>query len=451
MGTKGRFFVFPVLLALLIAFMCGCGNDEKAGAAPSAGIGQASPENNVSPEKQTNTVKPAETSVLELNIKPFSPAPPPVEVTIPDIFIDPFKVPDNDAMRFVADLKIGWNLGNTFDAVKDNAEFDDELIYETLWCGVKTTREMISAVKDAGFNTVRIPVSWHNHVSGNDYEISGPWLERVVEVVDYVMDSGMYAIINIHHDISKEYYYPSSEYLVNSIKYATSIWKQLSERFKDYGERLVFESVNEPRLVGTKNEWWLDMGSEECVDAVECINKLNQAFVDAVRSTGGNNAERYLLIPGYTAAADHALLDEFKLPSDPAKNKIIVSVHAYTPYGFALQDPNQGGSTSEWSVKNSGSTVEIDSLMNRLYDKYTSRGTPVLIGEFGARDKSGNLQARVEHAAYYIRAARARGITCCWWDNNAFSGDGENFGLLDRNSVKWKYPDIVAAMMKYAE
>nr|5H4R_A Chain A, Beta-1,3-1,4-glucanase [Caldicellulosiruptor sp. F32] len=371
---------------------------------------------------------------------------------IPEIKIASRKIPNNAALKFVKDMKIGWNLGNTFDAAFENPSFDDELLYETAWCGVKTTKQMIDTVKKAGFNTIRIPVSWHNHVTGSNFTISKRWLDRVQQVVDYAMKNKMYVIINIHHDIMPGYYYPNSQHLQTSIKYVKSIWTQVATRFKNYNDHLIFEAVNQPRLTGSRFEWWLDMNNPECRDAVEAINKLNQVFVDTVRSTGGNNVSRYLMVPGYAAAPEYVLIDEFKIPKDSSKykNRIIISVHAYRPYNFALQAPNESGSVSEWSVNSEESRRDIDYFMDKLYDKFVSKGIPVVIGEFGARDKNGNLQSRVEFAAYYVRAARARGITCCWWDNNAFYGNGENFGLLDRKTLKWVYPEIVSAMMKYA-
>ena len=117
----------------------------------------------------------------------------------------------------------------------------------------------------------------------------------------------MYVILNIHHDNSKEYLYPSSEYLEQSKTYVTDIWRQVAERFKDYDGHLILEAMNEPRLVGTSHEWWLEADNQDCIDAVECINALNLAFVDVVRSSGGNNAGRYLMVPGYAASLDGAV------------------------------------------------------------------------------------------------------------------------------------------------
>lgn len=367
-----------------------------------------------------------------------------------------------DALSFVQDMKIGWNLGNTFDAV-DYGGLSDELQYESCWCNAVTTKEMIDTLKEAGFQTIRIPVSWHNHltneseasvfVADENHVISTAWMDRVQEVVDYAIDNDMYVILNIHHDNSVEYIYPSSEYLEQSKIYVTDIWRQIAERFKDYDEHLIMEAMNEPRLVGTANEWWLDLQKEECIDAVECINQLNRAFVDVVRSSGGKNAERYLMVPGYAASLDGAVNPYFSLPEDIAENqnKILVSVHAYTPYAFALQAPGESGSTDSFDVNSPSSTSEIDKLMDTLYDTFIQNGTGVVIGEFGARDKGGNTQARADFSAYYVEAARARGITCCVWDNNAFTGNGENFGLFRRTSLQFLYPEILESLMEHCE
>lgn len=366
----------------------------------------------------------------------------------PEYKIADFEIPDTEAFRFVRDMKIGWNLGNSFDAV-DCTWLTDEMDYESAWCGARATPELIQTLKDAGFNTVRIPVSWHNHVKDKEsYTISEAWLNRVNEVVDYCIDRDMYVIINIHHDNNEEFLYPTNQYLDQSVRYVTSIWTQLAERFRDYGEKLIFASMNEPRLVGHTNEWWIDPNSEDCKDAISCINTLNQAFVDTVRASGGNNAVRYLICPGYDASPDGALNDGFVFPTDLAENdhRIILSVHAYTPYTFALESPG----TDTWSSKSAKDVAELTGFMNKIYQKYVVNGTPVIIDEFGAQEKNGNLESRVDFAGCYIAQARARGITCVWWDNNCVKGDGERFGIIDRRKRQWVFPEIVEAMMKYA-
>lgn len=370
---------------------------------------------------------------------------------IPDVNIEPLEVPDTEALRFVREMKIGWNLGNTLDASNDSG-MNNELDFETAWCGIMTTKDMIDDIKEAGFNSVRVPVSWHNHVD-EEYRISEAWLNRVQEVVDYAYDNGMYVILNIHHDNSESFMYPDSAHLEQSVKYVTTVWEQLCRRFGDYDEHLIFECMNEPRLVGTQYEWWINAGAEECRDAISCINRINQEFVNTVRASGGNNLNRYLMVPGYDASPDGALNNDFVLPEDAdgVEGRLIVSVHAYTPYSFALQADGESGSTSEFDSDSAGSVSDINSFMDRLYRKFISNGIPVVIGEFGSRDKGQNIQARIDHATYYVAAARARGMSCFWWDNNAFTGNGENFGLYYRRSGRFLYPDIVTGLMKYAD
>ena len=372
------------------------------------------------------------------------------KAVIPELSIEAKYVPDTEAFQYVKDMKIGVSLGNTFDAYKDT-NLSDEMDTETTWVSVKTSQSMIKAFHDAGFETIRIPVSWHNHVDA-EYNISEKWADRVNQVVDWAIEEGMHVILNIHHDNHEEAngLYPDKAHLEQSKKYIKRIWEQLSERYKDYDEKLIFESMNEPRLVGNQYEWWFPAGNAEAKEATACINELNQLFVDTVRASGGNNATRYLMCPGYCASADGALHSDFVIPTDTEENqgkgRIMVSVHAYTPYSFALDTKG----TSYFSASRTSSTQDIDSFMDKLYNRYIVKETPVVIGEFGALDKK-NLQERVDYAAYYIASARARGMTALWWDNNAFSGNGENLGLLYRMGGYFVYEDIVNALMTYAE
>ena len=367
------------------------------------------------------------------------------EITVPVLENPPaFEIPDNAAMAFLRRMGVGWNLGNTFDAWRDGG--GDEMSIEAYWCGVYTTEAMIEAVHAAGFSTIRVPVSWHNHVDA-DFTLSAPWLDRVQQVVDWAVARDMTVILNIHHDESPDFFYPSEACYAMSERYVRRVWEQLAGRFRDYGEQLVFESLNEPRQKGTDWEWWLDENNPDCREAADCINRLNQLFVDTVRASGGENAHRYLMVPGYDAAPHGALSELFVLPTDAADNRIIVSVHAYTPYSFALQDE---GGTDSFTLATGAQTGEIGTFMNDLYHRYIANGIPVVIGEFGARDKNGNTQSRVDYAAWYAFSAKARGIPCCWWDNNVFTGSGERFGLLDRASCTWPCPQIVEALVKYA-
>ena len=356
-----------------------------------------------------------------------------------------YDIPDNEAIRFAENLKIGWNLGNTFDAM-DNDPGAEDRDYETYWCGAKTSKELIHALKEAGFNLIRMPVSWHNHLTDDQYTVDTAWLERIREVVKWITDEGMFVIINIHHDNSELFLYPDSKHYEQSEKYLTSIWIQVSELLADFDDHVIFESMNEPRLVNTKYEWWLDSRSSECKDAADCINHLNQKFVDTVRSSGGYNSSRYLLVPGYCASPDGAVSSLFSLPVDTVENRIMVEVHAYTPYNYAL---NQADPDSSFDLeKDRDKKKQIQDFMDSLYKKFIKQGIPVVIDEFGALQKNDDdLQGRVNFAAFYAASAAVRGIPCVWWDNHCFL-DGERFGLIDRNEIVWVYPDIAIALLE---
>lgn len=370
------------------------------------------------------------------------------EPAVPEFTIGPKTIPQSEAQAFADQLRLGFNLGNCFDA-SDCNWLRDEMEYEKAWCGAKATEALMDVLKRNGFRTLRLPVSWHNHVDNETYAISQPWLNRVQEVVDWAIARDMYVILNIHHDNSKQFMYPSAQYREQSIRYVNTIWEQLAERFKDYDEHLIFESLNEPRLVGHNNEWWI-ADNKDCNEAIDIINELNQGFVNTVRASGSNNATRYLIVPGYDASPEGVLNKRFVLPTDPVTENdhhILLGVHAYTPYNFALEWPG----VDHWSMNVASDKGNLVGFMENLYKTYVSKGQPVVLTEFGARDKNGNIAARTEFAAYYVASARTRGITCIWWDNNAFAGNGELFGIINRSTYKVTAPSIVKAMNRYAD
>ena len=368
-------------------------------------------------------------------------------IEIPDIQLKTaYDIPDTEGLRFVRELKTGWNLGNTFDANDPGSWFHgSEVDIESMWCGVKTSRELIRAIREAGFGVIRIPVSWHDHVDEND-NVSAEWLARVKEVVGWAVEEGLYVIVNVHHDNKAEFFYPDTAHLERSKAYLSAVWRQMAETLAEFDDHVILESLNEPRLAGRGAiEWNFDETHPDCIDAANCINELNQLFVDTVRATGGNNATRYLLIPGYSGSLDGVKTSLFRMPEDTAEGRLIIECHAYWPYDFALNLNNRADVTFE--LTDTAKTGSIDYLVDTLYTKFVSQGIPVLLDEYGALNKGGNLQARVNHAAYYVAAASARGITCCYWDNHNFSGNGEQFGLIDRKTCEWKYPEIVEAIM----
>lgn len=336
---------------------------------------------------------------------------------------------DISSTELVKEMNIGWNLGNTLDATGGFM-----LSSEINWGNPKTKKEMIDMVKEAGFNVIRLPITWQNHMGpAPEYVLHSNWMDRVQEVVDYAIDNDMYVIINLHHE---EWHFPSYDNLETAKTQLLAVWSQIAERFKDYDEHLIFESMNEPRMVGTTLEW-----SGGNAEAHDVINQLNAAFVDLMRNkTTGNNPYRHLMLPTYAASSGSNVLSNFLVPED---DKVIVSIHAYTPYNFAL---NKSG-TSAFDSTNTADTKDIQSLFESLDTYFIQKGIPVIIGEFGAMNKE-NLEARVDWAQYYVKTATSYGIPCIWWDNGVFTGDGENFGLLDRRELTWAYPEIVDALMK---
>ena len=370
---------------------------------------------------------------------------------------DTLKNADTEAI--LEDMGLGWNLGNSLDATGGSG-----LDTETSWSNPKTTQALIDKVKSLGFNTVRVPVSWGKHVSGDNYTIDSAWLARVKEVVDYCYKNDMYVILNIHHDTKSSAsasgagYYPRSSAYSSSEKFVTSVWSQAAEYFKDYDYHLIFETLNEPRLIGTGYEWWFNKWNipSEVKDAIDCINKLNQKAVDTIRATGSNNRGRLIMCPGYDASIDGATVSGFKLPTDTSgnKNRIAVSVHAYSPYNFAMNVDTSNGATSTYS---SSIKDELKNLFSTLKSNFRDKGIPVVIGEFGSTDKN-NTAERVKWATDYTALAKKNNIPCVLWDNNAFAVyngnsivlNSEYHGYINRknNTVTSPAKDVIEALMK---
>lgn len=333
------------------------------------------------------------------------------------------------ANEFVKKITIGWNLGNTLDSHSCDW-LTDKLDLETGWGNPKTTKAMIKAVKDAGFNTVRIPVSWGEHLDSKG-KIDKKWLDRVQEVVDYAYSQNMYVIINSHHDTSWIKLDTKNEKSVTE-KF-TYLWKQIAARFKNYDERLIFEAMNEPRTVNSEYEWAGGTESERAV-----LNRIYAKFVSTVRTGGGYNKTRFLMLTPYAAWTAYSSMADLEIPDD---DRIIVSVHAYCPRDVALNTYSASKALTEYE-KN-----EIDETFSLINDIYISNDIPVIMGEFGTINKN-NTKERVKIAKYYLSAAKKYGIPCIWWDNGTitYKEGNEGFGLLNRETLEWYYPDIVKAL-----
>ena len=335
-------------------------------------------------------------------------------------------IPDNSAFEFVTGMGPGFNLGNAFDA-NDCDWLTDEMAFESAWCGARTTYAFIDSLCNEGFNVIRIPVSWHDHVDAN-YQISEAWMNRVTEIVDYCLSKDMYVIINVHHDVKKDYFYPDSAHLDNTLKYTETVWKQIAENFKDRSNKLIFECINEPRLRDTSYEWWFSTVDDTVRDSYNALAEANQTFVDTVRATGGNNADRFLMVCGYCNMPSVAASDDYQLPWDTAKDRLIVTVHVYMPYAFA-------GDATGTTHFGSGEERENKQVFSSLYDRFVASGVPVIIGEYGATDKC-NDEDRVAYYQFMGECSALYTIPLIVWDNNEFNNSGspqaEMFGLIDR-------------------
>ena len=341
---------------------------------------------------------------------------------------------EKNIFEIVDEMKIGWNLGNSLEAAApENSKMATIKEFEENWGNPVTTKEMILKVKETGFNTVRIPVTWWKKTDAeNNYMIDINWMKRVKEVVDYVYEEGMYVIINAHHE--DDWLIPVEENLEERKNILENIWRQIAEFFKDYDYHLIFETMNEVRLIGTEFEW-----NEGTKEAREIINILNRTAFSAIRNTGGNNKERAIIIPVYGARASHIAIDDLEIPSDDPN--IIITIHAYHPYFFCMV-PDE---TSVWG--NADEKKDLIDLLNSVSSAAKRKKRPLVIGEFGTIDKK-NEDYRAEYTKFYVDECKKRNVTCILWDNNRYDAfEWESFGMLDRASLKWKNQKIIDSIM----
>ncbi|MCM1022769.1 MAG: glycoside hydrolase family 5 protein [Prevotella sp.] len=339
---------------------------------------------------------------------------------------------DITSMELVGDMGLGWNLGDTLDVCQADRDGDGkvnehveegEKVDETLWGNPKATKELFTALKEDGIKSVRIPVTWRDHIdeAGN---IDRDWLGRVREVVDYAYSQDMYVILNVHHDGGGDPKFGA--WIIegmktdkeNTLKRYETLWSQIAEEFKDYGDRLVFESMNEVGFDGIPEN-----------DAYELLNGINQEFVNLIRDSGGNNASRHLLIAGYWTDIRMTCDSRFKMPDDPAE-RCIVSVHYYTPWEFCTTNVhNTWGTDAE--VK------QMEDLYGMMKTNFVDRGVPVIIGEYAA---SGNDKSScVFFIEKMVKLCSDYGMAPFYWDNG---------GQVDRNTYEWRTPDFLEAMKR---
>nr|AGS53919.1 glycoside hydrolase family 5 [uncultured bacterium contig00087] len=337
-------------------------------------------------------------------------------------------------------ILVGWNLGNSLDS------YSNGVGNETVWGNAPINQDIMNGVKAAGFDLIRIPITWMGHI-GNapDHTITPQRLKRVAEVVEMANKAGLKVIINLHHDgstssltqeegwlsIGKSY---KNEDEYNRITHKfTRVWEQIAAYFQNYGDWLMFESMNEIHDGG-----WGWSGDFRTFPASQLviINKWNQIFTDAVRKSGGNNTQRYLVIPAYCTNPQQTISPTFVLPNDSAPNKQVVTFHYYDPYEFGINS-----SRSEWGSPSDKQKVEND--FSPFQGRFIDNKIPVIIGECGAvlqlfpNDSARQIlarQSRFEYLPYIFTMAKKYNLVPVYWDNGSITGNGEKFGLFDRRT-----------------
>ncbi|HLP08785.1 MAG TPA: cellulase family glycosylhydrolase [Opitutaceae bacterium] len=325
----------------------------------------------------------------------------------------------------------GWNLGNTLEPPAG----------EGAW-GPAATQALINSVADAGFNTVRLPVAWDSHANQSTLQIDSAWMARVKQVVDWCYARNLYVVLNIHWDGGWLDSHIGDTPDATVTKKMNSYWTQIANTFKGYDSRLVFAGANEPPA--------------DTAAQVATLMNYYQTFINAVRATGGNNSTRWLVIQGPNTNIDKTYNMVNTLPSDSASGRLMVEVHHY-PYQWTLMDKDadwgkmfyfwgQGYHSPTMTDRNStwGEEAYTDEQFQKMATKFTSKGIPVIIGEFGAMKRTGysdltgtelqrHLAGRTFFSKYVVDKANSLGIKPIWWDAG---GTGSNtMWLFDRNTA----------------
>lgn len=342
---------------------------------------------------------------------------------------------DMSTMEIVKDMGLGINLGNTFESCGSWINSSSVTNYETGWGSPVITQEIINGYADSGFGVLRIPVAWSNMMSGN-YDINPEYLARVRQVVDWALESGMYVILNIHWDGGWWEKFAGEDKDECMYKYER-IWTQLTEEFKNYSDKLIFESLNEEGC--WDSIWNRYSGSEEGkADAFGLLNEINRKFVDLVRASGGNNAKRHLLIAGYATDIGLTCDELYKMPDDP-ENRCAVSVHYYTPSTFAIleKDASWGKCRSEWGTD--ADMAELEKNMDMMKEHFVDKGIPVIIGEYGCPVKNKEKESIRKYLTSVCESAYNRDMCPVLWDvTNAF---------YNRTSCSFNDPEILEGLM----
>lgn len=333
--------------------------------------------------------------------------------------------------ELVKDMGIGWNLGNSLEAIGG----------ETKWGNPITTQRLIDSVKAAGFKSVRIPVAWSKFSDPENFIIQESWMKRVEEVVNYVLNNDMYAVLNIHWD--EGWMQPTYEKQAYVNDRLSKMWKQIATHFKDYDYHLLFAGTNE---VMKEGDWGTPTEEYYTVQ-----NSFNQTFVNTVRQTGGKNVNRILVFQGFNTNIDHAV-NFATVPEDIVKERLMMEVHYYDPYNFAL---NEKSNITQWGkiakdtskTDNWGDESYADNQFLKMKANFTDKNIPVIIGEYGAISRT-DVEDFEIYREYYIdyitRSIINHGHVPFYWDNG-YTGN-HAFGLFNRETGMRAYPGLIKAI-----
>ncbi len=327
---------------------------------------------------------------------------------------------DISSFDLVAEMGAGWNLGNSFDVTSSD---------KTSWGNPLPNKTIIDNVREMGFTTLRIPITWgydqNNHAP---YTIDPNYLIRVRNVVNYAFQNGMHVIINVHHD--NHWVVPDAAHANETKERLGSLWTQVSEYFIEYNDSLIFETLNEPRLEGIPEEW-----SGGTPAGRGFINDFHTTAVNAIRATGGNNALRHIMIPTWAASTVDAAMDDLEIPNND--QKIIISLHTYFPWAFAGEASISWGSDQD--------KLDLEGEFDRIYQKWiVEEQRPVILGEWGTI-AANPINSRLEYYEFYAREAAERGLLTIVWD------DGGNFRLYNRHQQRWDYEGLASVIISASD
>lgn len=333
----------------------------------------------------------------------------------------------SNAVQMASKIKLGWNIGNTMEAIGG----------ETAWGNPQVSKELMQLLKTNGFDAVRIPLAWDQYANQQTAEISAVWLARVKQVVQYAVESDMYVLINIHWDGGwLENNVVSAKQEQNNAK-QKAFWEQIATELRDFDEHLMFASANEPNV--------------ESAEQMRVLLSYHQTFVDTVRATGGKNAYRVLVVQGPSTDIEKTNKLWPQMPVDTATNRLMSEVHFYSPYNFVLmsKDESWGKQAYYWGKGfHSPTDVEhnptwgeedyIDTWFKAMKTQFVDKGVPVLLGEFGAMRRTNltgdalslHLAGRAYYHKYVVQQALVNGMLPFYWDNGGL--DNFSSGIFDR-------------------